>query len=730
MTTIDEKDTMQVVPTAPAPSASPEQSPVPAAPFVNAQGEFHEGNVHFYEEEAAPSKPKKQRKAKKPRRRMGYHFGMKALAFVMLLFMGMTTVLGVISAVFFTENDFYSESYPRLQTQFLMNAGEQVAFDVLSYLDDYDSLDLYDALDRIEALDTYCTQDDVYITVSQAIDGESLLLYAVSGQVSTHEWSFTYYIDPVYTDAAGNVKSYTISGASGNLTPSTLSDGYYVMIAFTPKTDILTVLTQPDTPLKPLSLVNIIVVNGYANRYNVYVSIILAVLIGLVCFVYLVRAVGHRPQHSDVCPSAWAKIPLELSLCLWCLPLGCCIAGFLYAWAWELVLAGVLACVGIAAVLLLWLLDMIVRYKCDTLATNTLVYRVGKACGRSGAAAGKGCLYFAKRVPLVQLGVVSFVILTLANVLLFLLVGAAWGAWGLLVLLWFIEYLVVFAAVVYFLLVLRRLALAGEALAMGDLTYQVPTKHLYMAFKDHADNLNQIGVGLTRAVEERLRSERMKTELITNVSHDIKTPLTSIINYSDLLSKEETSNEKIIEYTGVIARQSERLKRLMEDLVEASKASTGNLEVNLLPCEVGVLLAQAVGEYENRMAQQGLSLVVKQPEEALSIMADGRRLWRVFDNLMSNICKYTQEGTRVYLSIERVGQTATITFKNISKYPLDVTADELLERFVRGGASRHDEGNGLGLSIAQSLVELQGGTMQLAVDGDLFKATITFALLA
>ena len=221
----------------------------------------------------------------------------------------------------------------------------------------------------------------------------------------------------------------------------------------------------------------------------------------------------------------------------------------------------------------------------------------------------------------------------------------------------------------------------------------------------------------------------MKTELITNVSHDIKTPLTSIINYSDLIAKETTENEKISEYSLVLLRQSERLKRLIDDLVEASKASTGNIEIIAEPFDLGVLFSQTTGEYEEKLTKNELTLITKQPEEPVHIMADGRRMWRIFDNLMNNICKYAQSGTRVYLTLEKVGNEAVISFKNTSRDALDVPADELLERFTRGDASRNTEGNGLGLSIAKSLAELQKGSLELSVDGDLFKVTVTFDLI-
>ena len=226
-----------------------------------------------------------------------------------------------------------------------------------------------------------------------------------------------------------------------------------------------------------------------------------------------------------------------------------------------------------------------------------------------------------------------------------------------------------------------------------------------------------------------MKSERFKTELITNVSHDIKTPLTSIINYVDLLQKEELNNPTAQEYLEVLDRQSSRLKKLIEDLIEASKASTGNLSVQMERCEAGVFLVQTVGEFKEKTDAANLELIIKKPEEPVYIMADGRHFWRIIDNMMNNICKYAQPGTRVYINLEQAFGTLTITFRNTSRAPLNISSEELMERFVRGDSSRNTEGNGLGLSIARSLTELQKGTLSIQIDGDLFKAVLEFPVI-
>lgn len=295
--------------------------------------------------------------------------------------------------------------------------------------------------------------------------------------------------------------------------------------------------------------------------------------------------------------------------------------------------------------------------------------------------------------------------------------------------MWFLEKLILVPAILYIIIGLQKLQVGSQKIANGDLEHRIDTRRLLWDFKRHGENLNNISAGISKAVEERMKSERFKTELITNVSHDIKTPLTSIINYVDLIKREKIEEGTIKDYIDVLDRQSSRLKKLIDDLVEASKASTGNLVVNSTRTEVGVLLTQTIGEYEEKLKDRDLELILSQPEEEVFIMADGRLLWRVFDNLMNNICKYSQSGTRVYLNMENTNGQAVITFKNISKYALNITSDELLERFVRGDSSRTTEGSGLGLSIAKSLVELQKGTLELVIDGDLFKVIITFSIV-
>lgn len=315
-----------------------------------------------------------------------------------------------------------------------------------------------------------------------------------------------------------------------------------------------------------------------------------------------------------------------------------------------------------------------------------------------------------------------FLVVFLIEAFLLLCAGADGGI-IMVYLLWkVVEYGVLLKIVVQF----RQIFDGGERIAKGDYSHPIHTEKMMYELRTHAENLNNVQTGVAAAVEEKMKSERFRTELITNVSHDIKTPLTSIINYVDLIKKEPIESETMQEYIEVLDRQSNRLKKLIEDLMEASKASTGNLPVNPEVCDATVVLTQIVGEFSERAEKNQLEMVVECPQPPVEIYVDGRHLWRIIDNLMGNICKYAQPGTRVYITLEKFHGMVIMTFRNISKDRLKMTSEELFGRFVRGDSSRNTEGHGLGLSIAKSLTELMHGNLAVQIDGDLFKVILSF----
>ena len=447
----------------------------------------------------------------------------------------------------------------------------------------------------------------------------------------------------------------------------------------------------------------------------------------LALVIFLLCAAGHKEGVEGIHLNWVDRIPLDLYLAL-ALAIGSCVLMLgIDATGVDFVPAAILLAILLAlAVLLVMsvLMTLSTRFKSGAFWKNTLVYRCLCLLSRMGKGLKDGLSYCAKHLHLYWQAGLIFAGVTLLE----FLVVAAFGSESICV-IWFLAKLVETPLLVLILISLQKLKAGGEALAEGNLNASVDLRHMYGVLKHHGENLNSIAQGMQKAVQQQLKSERFRTDLITNVSHDIKTPLTSIVNYVDLLKKEDVQPEKAKEYIAVLDRQSARLKKLTEDLVEASKASSGTLPVHLEAVDVNVLLSQVSGEYQSRFELCKLEPIVKLSSEDPQILADGKLLWRVFDNLLSNICKYAMPGTRVYFTSEVQDGRVSISFKNISNYPLDITADELLERFVRGDSSRSTEGSGLGLSIAQSLTGLQKGTFDLVVDGDLFKANLSFPLL-
>ena len=438
----------------------------------------------------------------------------------------------------------------------------------------------------------------------------------------------------------------------------------------------------------------------------------ICLLMALALFIFLLVSAGHRTGTAEVSRNWFDKVPLELVLLAMVLSVG---------FGGEALTGRTLSVLGLflpmlLALGLLFCMTFAVRCKTKTLVKGTTLYWV-LHWARAGM---KWVWYVLKNLTLVWKTVLVWGGISLVE----LIVVAGWSR-GPVPVVWVLEKLILTPALFAFVIGLKKLQAGARRMAGGDLT-PVPEKFLFPAEKQHAQSLNSIGRGATLAAERQLRSERMKTELITNVSHDLKTPLTSIITYVDLLKKEGLASEHAPEYVDVLDRQSQRLKKLTEDLVEASKASTGNIQTHPEDVDVNLLLSQAAGEYAERLAAAGLTPVTTLDPAEPHIRADGRLLWRVFDNLLSNACKYALAGTRVYLATEAKDKEVRIAFRNVSREPLNISAEELMERFVRGDASRNTEGSGLGLSIAKSLTELNHGALELTVDGDLFKATLVF----
>lgn len=466
---------------------------------------------------------------------------------------------------------------------------------------------------------------------------------------------------------------------------------------------------------------------AYELRYVSIVVLVVSLILEAFVFVFLLSAAGHHGETGEIRPSFIDKIPFDLYTALTVFAgifLIAAMAEVSYSNTAMLVVV-LIAALGVIAALisLLWCMSLAVRIKLGTTIKSCIIYRVGAWCLRLIKK-----VFYTFKDGLKAIPMFPRAVLIIAAILFveFLWIAIAGTSPGKQLFGWFIERAVLVLATLYALLSMKQLLEAGQRIAKGELDCKVDTSKLRGPFKEHGEDLNSITDGMNRAVGERMKSERFRTELITNVSHDIKTPLTSIINYVDLLEKEQPENEKMREYLEVLDRQSAKLKKLIDDLLEASKASSGSLSVNLTECELGILLDQMAGEYSEKLSAAGLELILTKPEESVKIMADGRHMWRIFDNLLNNICKYAQRGTRVYLDLTADALKAVVTFRNISATRLNISGDELTERFVRGDSSRNTEGSGLGLSIAQSLAQLQKGALDITVDGDLFKVVLRF----
>ena len=457
---------------------------------------------------------------------------------------------------------------------------------------------------------------------------------------------------------------------------------------------------------------------------NAAVVVTVCALAELFFLVFLARAAGRRVGREEAVAGWQEKIPFDLYAVVVlggsAMLVAAAASGTENTFGFEpIMIAAVLACCAAAyALFLAFWMTLCARVKLGRWWENTvccwllrLCRRILRWCWRVLCRAWGALAGFVRGIPLVWRTAVGCCVI---GVLLFALESN--HADGLLLML--IALLSVAACLLS--MQLRRLQKGGEALAAGDLTSQVDTSHMYFDLKRHGENLNAISRGMSIAVEQRLKSERLKTELITNVSHDIKTPLTSIVNYVDLLQREHTPEQER-EYLAVLDRQAHKLKKLTVDLVEMSKASTGNIPCHIARRSVRELIDQTVGEYAEKLSAAQLEPVVTLPDEELYCLCDGALMWRVLDNLLSNACKYACAGTRLYIAARREGETVAFSFKNISRDALNIDPDELMERFVRGDSSRTTEGSGLGLNIAKSLVELQKGTFSIAIDGDLFK---------
>jgi len=477
-----------------------------------------------------------------------------------------------------------------------------------------------------------------------------------------------------------------------------------------------------------LSLVKLL----YQLRYALLAILAASLAVFAIGFVYLCCAAGRSSKSTQVMPGGLNRLPLDLYLLC---------AGIVFGLLLALIISiaenwfysgrdfntGTLAITAIllfcaACIVLGFLFAVAAQFK-----LRNLYWFRHSICGWCCIKLWRGLKFlfrfFGKLCRMLPL-VWKWILIAAAMALVFMFgILVAHDSSGLFFLLMIV--LGCIAIVLYGAYAFGSLLTGAKRMAEGDLNTKINTKYLIGSYAQCAGHLNTLADVAVVAAKNQMKSDRMKTELITNVSHDIKTPLTSIINYIDLLAKPHTP-EQGQQYLEVLSRQSQQMKKLIEDLMEMSKATTGNLSVDITRVDAAEAVTQALGEFSDKLNAAALTPVFRHPEENVAILADGRLTWRVLSNLLSNVVKYALPGTRVYIDLVKVEHQVLISLKNISREELNISADELTERFVRGDASRNTEGSGLGLNIAKSLMELQKGQLQLLVDGDLFKVTLVF----
>ena len=453
-------------------------------------------------------------------------------------------------------------------------------------------------------------------------------------------------------------------------------------------------------------------------------------IIGLILFVFLVCSAGHKKGVDGIYLEPLDKVPLDVYAVFVSVIFAvvgmfvCSILMSSNSLNFIIVVTAIsLGLIVLGLLLLSFILTFTTRIKYGKWWENTLFFRVLKVVFIV-------LKWFADKIKMLLSNIPMFwktaAIFSFVSVLEFIIIVSNRRSTSTILLWWLVEKIIVGAIVFFTVIDMKKIKNAAEKIAGGNIDYQISTKNMYGDFRQHADNINRISGGLQNAVNDRMKSERLKTELITNVSHDLKTPLTSIVNYVDLMKKEDIQPQKAKEYLEVLDRQSKKLQKLTIDLLYVSKASTGNMAVNFEKTDVSVFFSQILGEYSEKLESNSLELITGEIPESTYIYTDGRLLWRVFDNLLNNIVKYAYSGTRVYAIVSVTEEKVIFEFKNISKYSLNITSDELMERFVRGDSSRNTEGSGLGLSIAKSLTELLKGKFDIVIDGDLFKAVLSF----
>lgn len=465
------------------------------------------------------------------------------------------------------------------------------------------------------------------------------------------------------------------------------------------------------------------------NEDMIYFLLPISSVLVIIFMTYLVISIGHTKGKDEIDTNDLDKIPFEilLTIAIIIITIGLAVV---YSFGnarmqeyYKLMLSGIItAYFAVYTSVAITLTTFIRRVKAKTLMETTIVGKIIKFFKR--VINGWTNLFRGSKKLTMKLIIYIFSYITIMLIILAVFNSRFMGI--------FIDILIT----IYILYKIAQKIKSFETIEEhlkeiyeGNINEPLDIESVAPEFKETVQYINDISNGFENAIQKEIQSERLKTELITNVSHDIKTPLTSIINYVDLLKREDIKNDKAKEYIEILEAKSHRLKRLTEDLVEASKASSGNVKLNLEKINIGELINQTTGEFEDRFRENGIEVIAKLPEKDAFIEADSRYMYRVIENLFSNIAKYAAKSSRVYIDIVTNSDKVRVSIKNISAEKLNISPEELMQRFVRGDRSRTTEGSGLGLSISRDLTELQKGKFSIQIDGDLFKVDLEFEMI-
>ncbi len=664
---------------------------------------------------------------------MRYHPFFKALCLIFAALALVAAVLCVIGAAFLLNANLYEMDFDSFLESIYSYRAEHLSATLLNRYAQLtyapDSVPPWDRIPTDEVLSeevgltqgcwsyTICSTDNIMLESTAPEDTEGLACYSFVS-------SSPYWVD---TDVKSD--AYFMDG-----------DQYrYMKHEYSPIYQISIFLSDGAiTAVYGLSLSHLYTFHSF--RYWILILFVGLLLVFLLCAAYLFVSAGRGKKADPVCPRGLNRLPLDLylagaGLICWAAVMLSGNSLFYDLFSWQgnrqasllwlelLFIAGLFFLVALTGLAFLFALTAQWKAPDRFWWKNTLIFRVFSWLLRHLRQGCRKLLQLMAQLPLMWQWLVTGLGMFLVLVFGFFLSAEANTFFFLI-----LAVLADFAVILYGAWAFGCLMRGAAEMAQGELERKIETHRLFCAFRTVANNLNALAEVTREMAKKQLQSERMKTELITNVSHDIKTPLTSIINYTDLL-RTATDPQEREEYTQILERQSLRLKRLIEDLTELSRASTGNIQPELTAMDATEALKQALGEFSDKITMAQLQLCTKIPEKPVIIQADGRLFWRVAANLTGNVVKYAQPGTRFYVELTQTQNKVIISFKNISREPLNISTQELKERFVRGDASRNTEGSGLGLSIAASLMEVQKGQLRLQTDADLFTAAMEFPLV-